>query len=213
MFLFYPLSPIIHIQPPPPLPHHTNICKLSQLGGAMPFVVSRCAFCKLQRNFGFFCSVNHLSGPLRKHMFTCDWCISIHFVCFCVSRFVACDRPVSAIIDYFSWKIFLIILILVSCPRQKVHSSSRFPSLYLSSLESFSVLFLQAKLGECFALWLALTPPLLKWLMEQKNPFEVCKSAARYNEFGYKTYHFQIWKFNLFYGALFSNVVGFSLIT
>ena len=21
--------------------------------------------------FGFFCSVNHLSGPLRKYMFTC----------------------------------------------------------------------------------------------------------------------------------------------
>ena len=59
------------------------------------FVVSRCAFCKLRRNFGFFCSVNHLSGPLRKHMFTCDWCISIHFACFCVSRFAACDRPVS----------------------------------------------------------------------------------------------------------------------
>ena len=59
------------------------------------FVVSRCAFCKLQRNFGFFCSVNQSSGPLRKHIFTCDWCISIHFVCFCVSRFVGCDRPVS----------------------------------------------------------------------------------------------------------------------
>ena len=59
------------------------------------FIVSCCAFCKLQRNFGFSCSVNHLSGPLRKQMFTCDWCISIHFVCFCVSRFVACDRPVS----------------------------------------------------------------------------------------------------------------------
>ena len=28
-------------------------------------------------------------------MFTRDWCISIHFVCFCVSRLVACDRPVS----------------------------------------------------------------------------------------------------------------------
>ena len=28
-------------------------------------------------------------------MFTCDWCISIHFVCFCVSRFAACDSPVS----------------------------------------------------------------------------------------------------------------------
>ena len=58
-------------------------------------LVSCFAFCKLRRNFGFFCSVNHLSGPLRKHIFTCDWCISIHFVCFCVLRFVACDRPVS----------------------------------------------------------------------------------------------------------------------
>ena len=44
---------------------------------------------------GVFCSVNHLSGPLRKHIFTSDWCILIHFVCFCVLRFVACDRPVS----------------------------------------------------------------------------------------------------------------------
>ena len=59
------------------------------------FFVSHCAFCKLQRKFGFFCSVNHLSRPLRKKMFTCDWCISIHFVCFCVSRFVACDWTVS----------------------------------------------------------------------------------------------------------------------
>ena len=51
------------------------------------FVVPRCAFCKLRRNFEFFCSVNHLNGPLRKPMFTCDWCISIHLVCFCISRF------------------------------------------------------------------------------------------------------------------------------
>ena len=29
-------------------------------------------------------------------MFTCDWCILIHFVCFCVSRFVlGFDHPVS----------------------------------------------------------------------------------------------------------------------
>ena len=39
-----------------------------------------------------------LSGPLRKHICTCDWCISIHFVCFCVLRFVALFR---AIIDFF----------------------------------------------------------------------------------------------------------------
>ena len=35
------------------------------------FLISRCAFSKLQRNFRFFCTVNHLSGPLRKHVFTC----------------------------------------------------------------------------------------------------------------------------------------------
>ena len=34
------------------------------------FIVSCCVFCKLQRNFGFFCCINHLSGPLRIHMFT-----------------------------------------------------------------------------------------------------------------------------------------------
>ena len=61
------------------------------------FIVSRCAFCKLRMNFGFFCTVHHLTGPLRKHMFTCERCISIHFVCFCVSRFAACDRPVSSL--------------------------------------------------------------------------------------------------------------------
>ena len=26
------------------------------------FVVLRCAFCKLRKNFGFFCSVNHRNG-------------------------------------------------------------------------------------------------------------------------------------------------------
>ena len=51
-----------------------------------------------------FAAVDHLNGPLRKQNFTfnnwfkrswfvfCDWWISIRFVCFCVSRFVACDR-------------------------------------------------------------------------------------------------------------------------
>ena len=61
------------------------------------FVVSRSAFCKLRRNFGFFCSVN-LRGPLRKHMFICDWCISIHFICICVQGsllVIALFRPVS----------------------------------------------------------------------------------------------------------------------
>ena len=48
----------------------------------------------------FLAGVNHLIGPLRKQNFTsrvqkvmvCDLWISIRFVCFSVSRFVACDR-------------------------------------------------------------------------------------------------------------------------
>ena len=89
--------------------------------------------------------------------------------------------------------IFLILVscknkaISASCPQQKFHSSSRFSSLFLSSLGSFSILFLRAKLGECVGLWFALTPPSLTWLTEQKNPLKVCKHAARYNEFGYKS--------------------------
>ena len=39
-----------------------------------------------------------------------------------------------------------------SCPQQKFHSSSQFPLLLLSSLESFSVLFLLAKPDECAAI-------------------------------------------------------------
>ena len=32
-------------------------------------------------------------------MFTCVWCILIHFVCFFVSRLVAYDRPLSDNVD------------------------------------------------------------------------------------------------------------------
>lgn len=34
------------------------------------FVVSPCAFSKLQRNLEIFSSLNHLSGPFKKHMFS-----------------------------------------------------------------------------------------------------------------------------------------------
>ena len=56
------------------------------------------------------------------------------------------------------------------CPSLDKNSSSRLPSLFLSSLESFSVLSLRAKLGERVALWFSLTLPPLKWLTKQKNP-------------------------------------------
>ena len=50
--------------------------------------------------------------------------------------------------NQLSSKLFMIFLILVSCPQQKFDLSSRFPSLFLSSLGSFSMLFLPAKLAQ-----------------------------------------------------------------
>ena len=56
--------------------------------------------CESEPTIAFFAAVNHLNGPLTKQNFTsrvqkvivCDLWISIRFVCFSVSRFVACDR-------------------------------------------------------------------------------------------------------------------------
>ena len=55
---------------------------------------------RTQPTIAFFAAVNHLNGLLRKQNFTSrvlkvmvwDFWISIRFVCFSVSRFVACDR-------------------------------------------------------------------------------------------------------------------------
>ena len=147
-------------------------------------------------NFGLFCCVNHLSGPLRKHMFTCTsskgygfWFViggflSVLFVsCFKARCFVIYNR-----LDKFASQIFRIFLILVTCKnkatsasflRQKIHSPSRFPSLLLSSLESFS-----AELGDraCYPDCDLHTPPLLKWLTEQINPKSLrCLQKAQRN--------------------------------
>ena len=121
-------------------------------------------------NFGLFCCVNHLSGPLRKHIFTCtsskghgfwfmiDGVLSVLFVsCFKSRCFVIYNR-----LDKFASQIYLIFLILVTC-KNKTTSAS----LFLSSLESFL-----AELGDraCYPDCDLHNPPLLKWLTEQKNP-------------------------------------------
>ena len=85
---------------------------------------------------------------------SCDWWISIRFVCFVFQGSLLCDSPVSGNnqLVKFALQIFMIFLILVtwknkatsaSFLKQKIHSPSRFPWLFLSTLESFS-----AKLGE-----------------------------------------------------------------
>ena len=64
------------------------------------FTNMRILKCRSQPTIAFSAAVNHLNGPLRKQNFTSrvqkvmvsDLWISIRFVCFSVSRFVACDR-------------------------------------------------------------------------------------------------------------------------
>ena len=97
---------------------------------------------------GFFCSVNHLSKThiylheFKRSWFVIrDWWISICFVCFPFQGFLLCDRPVSGNnrLVKFALQILKIFLILVTCRnkatsasflRQKIHSPSRFPSLF-----------------------------------------------------------------------------------
>ena len=70
-----------------------------QIGIAL-FTNMRIVKFRSQPAIAFSAAVNHLNGPLRKQNFTsrvrkvmvCDLWISIRFVCFSVSRFVACDR-------------------------------------------------------------------------------------------------------------------------
>ena len=108
--------------------------------------------------------------------------ISIRFVCFVFQGSLLCDRLVSC---NNASQIFMIFLILVTCKnkatsasfrQQKIHSPSWFPSLLLSSLESFS-----AKLDVHVTLWFALTPPSLKWLTEQKNPKSLLRSILEFS--------------------------------
>ena len=78
-----------------------------------------------------------------------DWWISIRFVCFVFQVSLLCDHPVSGNTLLFksALQIFFICLTLVTSKnkvmsasflQQKIRLPSRFPLLFLSSLESFS---------------------------------------------------------------------------
>ena len=54
------------------------------------FINMRILKFKIQLMIAFFAAINHLKGPFRKFVI-CNWWISLRFVCFCVSRFVAAD--------------------------------------------------------------------------------------------------------------------------
>ena len=135
-----------------------------------------------------------------QKVLVCDWWISIRLVYFVFQGLLLCDHPVSGNnrLVKFASQISLIFLILVTCKNkatsasflwQKIHSLSRFPLLFLSSLELFS-----AKLGKHITLWFALTLPLLKWLTEQKNPKSL--RSLQYVQHGTTNFAFVFFKQN-----------------
>ena len=114
-----------------------------------------------------------MTGRFRSVLFL--WCFKVR--CFVIILFKCASQ------------IFLISLILVTCKnkatftsllRQKIYSPSRFPSLFLSSLESFS-----AKLGEHYIV-ICINPAFFKMIdgtEKPKIPSKFVLRAARYNEF------------------------------
>ena len=155
------------------------------------FVVSRCAFCKLRRILGFSIPsiiwANLLAdtcllviGAFRSTLFLFLWwpCFGQWSTSF-LRRFSELSHSC-----LLHWKNKAMS---VSCPRQKFHSSSRFSFAFLEqSKVILSFVFAgQAERVRCIVICINSTP--LKRVTEQKNPFEVCKRVARYNEFGYNT--------------------------
>ena len=114
-------------------------------------------------------------------MFTCDWCVSINLVCFCVSRFADCDRPVShgfrqwltSTLCSFLWSFLFLSLARKQClpPALNKNSTHHCDFLRFSwAVKGHSQFcFCGPSWVSCVALWCALTPPLLKWLTEQKT--------------------------------------------
>ena len=90
--------------------------------------------------FLFRQSSSNLSGNACLLVIGAFW--SNLFVSVCQARFVARDRPVSGnkrlvFFEVFFWAFPILVsyknkAMSASCPRQKFHTSSRFPSLFLS---------------------------------------------------------------------------------
>ena len=91
----------------------------------------------------------------------------------------SCLALFQAVIDYFSSKLFIIFLILVlcknkamsaSCPQQKFRLSSRFRSPFFSSLGSFSIVFLRAKLRRVRCLVICINSPPTQMIDGTEKP-------------------------------------------
>ena len=131
------------------------------------------------------------------------WWISIRFVCFCVSRFVACDRPVSGnnrpdCFEDVSWSFLFLSLARIkqstSYPRQFPLTIAISFAIFENSIESFSVC------GSSWASSLHCDVSLLRPTQmiggteKPKIPWSLQKRSVQYIEFGCK-YWFPLYLF------------------
>ena len=116
---------------------------------------------KVQSKIGFVRSNPWTTGHFAQSLIMLFWWISIRFVCFVFQGSLLCDHPLlgNNRLVKFASRTFLTFLYLVTCKSKatsasflgyKILSSSRFPLLFFSSLESFS-----AKLDKHITLWFA----------------------------------------------------------
>ena len=128
-------------------------------------------------------------------MFTCDWCIFIHFVCFCVSRFVALDHPFSGNSRSVFFEDFSNLS--YSCLVQEKGNayllrSTKIPLIIANSfaiLEQSRVIrsfVFAGQAGRARCIVICINPTHAQMIDGTENLFEVCKRAGRYNEFGCK---------------------------
>ena len=138
---------------------------------------------------------NNLDGPLRKHLFNRDWCIFIRFVCFCVSRFVALDHPVSdnnrsVFLEDFSDLSYSCLLqekgnvYLLPSTKNSIHHREFLR--YSWAVFSHSHFSLTGQAGRARCIVICINPTHAQMIDGTDNRFEVCKRAGRYNEFGCK---------------------------
>ena len=166
------------------------------------FVVSCCAFCKPRRIFGFFCSVNHLRGSLRKHLFACSsskghglWFVigvfrSVLFVsCFKVRCFViVLFRPIIdwlSLLRRFSWS-----FLFLSLARIKQRLPPSFDKTSTHHRDSFAILkqsrVILSQAGGARYNVICINPAFTKMIdgtEKPKIPSKFAIRAARYNEF------------------------------
>ena len=147
----------------------------------MKFVVLCCAFCKIRRNLSFFCSINHL-GPLRKHTFTCTnskgpglcfviagfWSVLL-ISCFKVRCLWAIIIINNNLLCRLFWSfLFLSLARIKQCLPPSFGKNPLFIPISFPILKQSRVIL--SKVGWAHYIVIALTPPSLKWLTEQKNP-------------------------------------------